>query len=69
MLDEEFKLRVIEDLSIIKTKVHNLERNRISCEKGSIKKDISINTRMIYGIYGLVGSIIVATLATGVLIK
>lgn len=47
MSEQEFKMRVVEDLATLKAEVKSLLKNNPVCEKESIRSDIKINRRLI----------------------
>lgn len=66
MEDIDFKLQVVQDLGVIKTKVENLEKNYVPCEKKSHQRSINTNRKMIFSLYSIIG-IIFAGLIIGAL--
>lgn len=46
MSEQEFKLRVIEDLATLKAEMKALKHNRPICEKDVIKAEIKTNRRL-----------------------
>ena len=67
MNDSDFKEKVCGDLGYIRGKVEILEKNYVPCEKESVKKNVSINRKMIWSLFGFWGIILLSTI--GYLLK
>ena len=67
MDDIDFKTQVMEDLGYIKAKVEVLEKSYVPCEKEVVKQEVKtvkssvkLNRKMIFSLYGLIGTLTVS---------
>ncbi len=63
MNDKDFKMKMIEDMAVVKTDVKHIKLNMPHCEKKTIYEKIKTNRRLIYFIMGTYTLIIAAMVA------